>query len=141
MINISHKVHRGEIYLSSEGDGGYVKLGIGKGGAEIGVYDEEGSTSGSAIMDLSTHGGRVIVRGKGGKEAGGASIAADESGGWIGVEGKGKQGGGVEMVIDRNGGKVAVFGKGSRNSRAAMGVTQYGDGALTTWDKNGYRSQ
>ena len=34
---------------------------------------------------------------------------------------------------------LPFFGKGNSKSRAAMGVTAYGNGAVSTWDKNGYR--
>ena len=45
----------------------------------------------------------------------------------------------VKLGIDEYGGLVEVFGKGDYTSRAVMGVNQYGNGAVNTWDKNGYR--
>ena len=43
------------------------------------------------------------------------------------------------MKADDYGGHVHVTGKGDDNSRAGMGVNEYGNGAVNTWDKNGYR--
>ena len=43
------------------------------------------------------------------------------------------------LFTDEHGGYVAVFGKGSKGSRAIIGVNEYGNGAVSTWDKNGYR--
>ena len=45
----------------------------------------------------------------------------------------------VKLGIDEYGGLVEVFGKGDYTSRAVMGVNQYGNGAISTWDKNGNR--
>ena len=44
------------------------------------------------------------------------------------------------ISTDEYGGWVSVFGKGdSELSRASMGVNEYGNGGVGTWDKNGYR--
>ena len=45
----------------------------------------------------------------------------------------------AQMHINKHGGSVSVFGKGSDSSRAIMTVNEYGNGAVSTWDKNGYR--
>ena len=34
---------------------------------------------------------------------------------------------------------ACVFGRGNIYSRAKMGVNEYGNGAVSTWDKNSYR--
>ena len=44
------------------------------------------------------------------------------------------------MDVDEHGGNVYVYGKGDDTSRVAMDVNEYGNGAVSTWDKNGYRS-
>ena len=44
----------------------------------------------------------------------------------------------VMLEFDEHGGRVHVFGKG-KNMSAVMGVNEYGSGAISTWDKNGYR--
>ena len=64
-------------------------------------------------------------------------MSADEDGGYVSV--RGNAGGGAEMKTDEHGGYVFVYGKGSGDARAAMSVTEYGSGAVSTWDKNGYR--
>lgn len=45
----------------------------------------------------------------------------------------------VELSITEHGGNVAVFGKGSKQARATMVVNEYGNGAVSTWNKTGYR--
>ena len=46
---------------------------------------------------------------------------------------------GVEMAIDEYGGHVSVFGRGNNYSRVSVGVNEYGNGVVSTWDKNRYR--
>ena len=49
-----------------------------------------------------------------------------------GKDGKAK----VAMTVDENRGHVVVYGKNAE-SKASMGVNDYGNGAVSTWDKNG----
>ena len=120
----------------------------GKGGACVMVFNGEGVVSVSnkdgvvsARMGIDEDGGLVSVHGK---DAGGAAIRGavlmgiNEGGGAVYVYDKdgGKR---VQMASTENGGAVHVYGKGSAGSRAAMGVNEYGNGAVSTWDNNGYR--
>lgn len=50
----------------------------------------------------------------------------------------GKGGSSVLLSNDEHGGRVDVFNKQDKN-RAVMAVDEYGNGAVSTWDKNGYR--
>ena len=43
----------------------------------------------------------------------------------------------VSIQLDEHGGYVQVKGKGE--GAAVMGINEYGNGAMSTWDKNGYR--
>ena len=45
----------------------------------------------------------------------------------------------VQLDVNEHGGRVWVFGKGSNEARVVIGVNEYGNGAVSTWDKNGYR--
>ena len=45
----------------------------------------------------------------------------------------------AQMGINEDGGHVGVHGRGNSYSRVQMGVNEYGNGAVSTWDKNGYR--
>ena len=65
-----------------------------------------------ALLGITEHGGSVSAIGKDGKLA--ALLAAKEHGGYVHVEGKGK-------------------------GMAVMSINDYGNGAVSTWDKNGYR--
>ncbi len=44
----------------------------------------------------------------------------------------------VKLGTTEHGGRIDVFNKQGKN-RAAMSVNEYGNGAVSTWDKNGYR--
>ena len=44
----------------------------------------------------------------------------------------------VELASTEYGGRVDVFNNQGKN-RATMQVNEYGNGAVSTWDKNGYR--
>ena len=98
------------------------------------VLGEDGK--GSAYVTVDEDGGVVRVEGKEDR-MGSAKMAVGKNGGFVGVGGN--AGGGAEMITDEHGGHVSVYGKGSGEARAAMGVTEYGNGAVSTWDKNGYR--
>lgn len=54
---------------------------------------------------------------------------------YLAVNGKN---GAVIMDVAQPGGSVAVYAKGSDESRARMTVNEFGNGAVSTWDKNGY---
>ncbi len=43
----------------------------------------------------------------------------------------------IRLSIDERGGHVSVYGKGK--GQAAMGINEYGNGVVSTWDKNGNR--
>ena len=47
--------------------------------------------------------------------------------------------GAAEISLDKYGGKVALTGRGDSKGKVIMGVNEYGNGAVSTWDKNGYR--
>ena len=73
--------------------------------------------------------------GKDGEETAGMKIY--ENGGSVYVHGK--DGGGIaRMEIDEDGGSVAVYGNDGKQ-RVGIGVNEYGNGGVSTWDKNGYR--
>ena len=102
------------------------------------VSGKEGK--GRALVIVGEDGGSVRVFGKDGKE-GSAQMVINDNGGSVAVRGKDGEGKRVmaKMAINDNGGSVAVHGKGNTDSRAVMGVNEYGNGAVSTWDKNGYR--
>ena len=43
------------------------------------------------------------------------------------------------LSVNEHGGRVSVRGKGNNETRAVMGFNEYGNGGVSTWDKNGYR--
>ena len=115
---------------------------------EIGVIDKDGEMTilvqdgavsvygkngGSANISTDEHGGVVVV---GGKDGGIVGMSITEHGGSVLVSSK--NGGGTKMSTDEHGGRIEVFNN-QRNTQAAMGVNAFGNGAVTTWDRNGYR--
>ena len=45
----------------------------------------------------------------------------------------------VTMQNDEHGGRVDIYGKTDNVARVSLGINEYGHGAVSTWDKNGYR--
>ena len=99
------------------------------------------------VINAVEDGGGVGVY-KDGKRC--AYLGADEDGGLVSVNAKdgGKRvqmsvneygGRTAQMSIDEYGGHVSVHGRGNSYSRAQMGGNEYGNGAVSTWDKNRYR--
>ena len=130
------------VHIMSSGKSGYLSLGrsvtISGGSRDVGGSISVSGENGAVEMEVDEHGGMVRVSGKDGEKA--ASMVISEYGGRFGVFGK--DGKGVEsanIAIDEYGGTVSVFGWGSNYSRARMGVNEDGNGAIKTWDKNGYR--
>ena len=117
----------------------YVKVSVdGEESAKLGSYGmsvvgKEGK--GKAYVMVNNGGGVVSVYGNGRE---GVRMAINEDGGAVRVFGK-DGGGSAGMAIDEDGGAVRVFGKGDQPARAAIEINEYGNGAVSTWDKNGYR--
>ena len=123
-------------------------------GGYVGVNNKDGKTA--VWLSVSDDDGIVNVKGKdeksslrlGVNESGGnvAMFGADgKSGSWVGVN---EYGGRVEVYdkagqpsayvsVGEHGGHVQVNGKG--DGAAVMGINEYGNGGVSTFDKNGYR--
>ena len=69
--------------------------------------------------------GSVVVFGK----EGFAHVGVDKYGGLVTVRGKDGERS-AQMAINENGGAVSVHGRGNTDSRAVMGVNEYGNGAV-----------
>ena len=138
----------GGLYLSGKGKfaGGNVSIYTDEGGASLSV--EKGFSSDAGIRMFATeHHGRIDVNGKDGVSA---TMLTEAHGGVVWVSGNG---GTVEMGTDEHGGRVDVFSRNKQfnrqapisdnnrlsNHRATMSVNAFGNGAVSTWDKNGYR--
>lgn len=138
-------IHEDQIRVYN--DGKMVGLEIGEQGGKIVV---EGQTSGRQRKDgtfemtshdgkkveigIGNHGGYVIARGK----RGAAQIGIGEYGGDISMVGDNDNEPIIWMRTNENGGNIALYGNDGKQ-RVGMGVNEYGNGAVSTWDKNGYR--
>ena len=98
-----------------------------------GAVSVHGKNGGIVFISATEHGGIVLVRGN---DGGIASMSATEHGGVVDVSGN--DSGSTKMGTDEHGGRVDVFNNQGKN-RAVMGVNEYGNGVVSTWDKNGYR--
>ena len=96
------------------------------------VVDADGKRG--VLLTTDEDGGFVYAFGKDGQSA--AVLRVDEHGGRVSAIGKdGKSG--AWLNVGEHGGHVQVNGKGE--GVAAMSINEYGNGAVSTWDKNGYR--
>lgn len=137
IVTMSIDENGGSVYLfgKGKGDGGIVSMHAGEDHASLGVRDRVLS-DGGIWMYADDYGGRLDVKGKGLFDGGAVYIRIDSQGG--GVEVSGNDGGSTKMGTDEHGGRVDVFNNQGKN-RAVMGVNEYGNGAVSTWDRNGYR--
>ena len=67
---------------------------------------------GYAALTVGEHGGNVIAYGKDGKSQ-------------------------AQLIINDDGGQFVASGKGK--GEAVIGINHFGNGFVSTWDKNGYR--
>lgn len=120
------------------GDGGVVALAIDKNGGFI-VVGGKGRDSGGVTIQHNQLGGVIRVSGNGPSNYASATMDIKEHGGRVTVFSKRNADERVHMGVTQQGGSVAVFGEGNNLSRAIVTVNEYGNGAISTWDKNGYR--
>ena len=92
------------------------------------VVDKQGNVG--VLLATGEGGGLVGVFGKDGESVG------VEHGGFVGVYGK--DGGSASMTTDEDGGRIVVANNQGK-TRAVMGINEFGNGGVSTWDKNGYR--
>ena len=97
------------------------------------VVDADGKTR-VIISSNNEHGGSVAAYSKDGQSR--AALAVTEHEGSVSAFGKDGQLG-AWLRADEHGGRVQVKGKGE--GKAVIGINEYGNGAVSTWDKNGYR--
>ncbi len=104
-------------------EGGVISLENAEG--KTGVFVAAGEDGGSLNIEDAKGNGRILLSYYDKMNAGLVQIIGEN--------------GSAQITVDEYGGDVSVFGKGSDESRAVMGVNEYGNGAVSTWDKNGYR--
>jgi len=134
------------------------RVGVDTDGASVRLSGKEpslsvGTVGTGSVVIVGGHGrgGRVLVGN--GKTC--VAMVGDSNGGVVGVYGNdGKSralisGGAVSVYgndgegrafisSDEHGGRVEILGNDGK-THAAMGVSEYGHGAVNTWDKNGYK--
>ena len=103
-----------------------VLLATGEDGGLVLVYGKE--DGGSAGMTTDEHGGLVLVYGK---DGGGTRIGIGEHSGVVKVYGK--DGGSAVIKTNEHGGRFDVYNNQGK-PRAAMGIDEFGTGAVSTWD-------
>ena len=147
-LRVIDAVGRAKTQLYYDKDGGRIAVYTNKDrvvGVSMGINQERGGViavssaerSIAAMISVDDDGGFVIVW-QGVGEHGGVIMGVDKNGGLIHVEGKGSTAA-VQVSINEHGGDVGVFGNGSDKTRVRMSVSEYGNGVVSTWDKNAYR--
>ena len=109
-------------------------LYVGEHGGIIKVLGKEGTFNNFAFMSANKEGSDMSVRGKQG------SIYINTrktSGPYVRINSGKDDDRVVIMSTDKHGGIVFVGGKGE--GKAVLGINEYGNGIMNTWDKNGYR--
>ena len=102
---------------------------------ELAVVDAVGRAQ--VVVRYDENGGRLTVVDK--SYEGGTMIGVDQKGrGTISVSSAEIRVAAMMHVGD-DGGHITVYGKGETGTRVAIGVNEYGNGGVSTWDKNGYR--
>ena len=96
--------------LSAVSAGGMAQMRAGGEGGVVEILDRRGLI----MMDFSEYGGRIVAGGR------------DNSGL-------------AQMGVAKGGGWISVSGVGDSEAKAVMSVNEYGNGAVSTWDTNGYR--
>ena len=91
--------------------------------------------AGDVLLSANKRGGGVSVSG----EEGHVTLSTNGDSGVVSVWGEDKRGRSAIIKVGEYGGRFLVYGKGSDELRAAMAVNEYGNGAVSAWDKNGYR--
>ena len=160
-------VHGGLLFLyGAKENRGAAKLVVDEHGGGLIMFSNEnkGSTHISAAVFTTEKGtGSFSAHHKNGAKA---YMSAIESGGYVSIGGRnhknnlaliavtddgesgmisvyrydhGMKTGAVQLMTDENGGTLSVYGKADDESRVAVSINEYGNGAVSTWDKNGYR--
>lgn len=106
-------------------------LGVGEHGGIVNTYSNDGKSG--VRISIDEYGGVVgVISNKKTK----VSLHADEHRGSVNVYDKGMRYGGI-LSVDKYGGFFMLDGKGE--GKVAIGINEYGNGVVSTWDKNGYR--
>ena len=101
-------------------------------GATIGGINGDSSV----LISSDEHGGRVDIQNNEGKKVGLFGVNSD--GGYVDLIGPAEKTQ-ARLFIDKYGGVLEVHGNGDSKGGAVMGINEKGNGAMSTYDKNGYR--
>ena len=108
------------------------------GTGSFGVHHKNGGKTFISATDL---GGFVSVYGANHNESlARIGVPVDGESGLINVNryDRGKRIGADQLKTDQYGGDLSIYGKVDGKSRVAVGINEYGHGAVSTWDRNGY---
>ena len=127
--------HGGHMHVLGIDSGSSVLVRAKDGGGSVAVFGDNSTKMPEAFIGVQEHGGLLGVNSKDDMKSY-AAMGVDEDSGFVAVLGRSA---GAGMKVNKHGGAVSVDGIGGSGSRAVMGVDEYGNGAVSTWDKNGYR--
>lgn len=128
---------------------GKVRIGVDTHGGFVSAwnFDNDGKPAAKAELTALEHGGNVSVWFAERLEVAG-ELGVDERGGYLSVSENRKDKekpwlrSKARMGIDEYGGYLQVWDeKRGLGGKAAIGINDYGNGAVSTWDKNGNRQE
>ena len=152
--------NRAAVYVSQKGAGGiYIRGNEANKASSVSIYI--GDNGGSISIDDNTDnevihlhvdelGGRLDVDNIGKVACSQLKVIGPDNKTGILLEADNPQGGEIAIVGEDGstvaklasgdyGGRLVIFGKQGGTSRALVGVNEYGNGVVNTWDKRGYR--
>ncbi|MDE0184060.1 MAG: hypothetical protein OXP71_01235 [Candidatus Poribacteria bacterium] len=122
--------HGGVAYIFGKHGKSGVRLSSDEHGGEVNIVGKDGGSG--VLLSASEHGGDVLLSSI---DSVRVSLGISEHGGHVIAYGEGKSA--ASLRVDEEGGDVRVFGRGK--GEATLSINEYGNGGVSTWDKNGYR--
>ena len=122
----------GNVHVYGENGGIAAELNGGYRGGSVVTNDKHGRTT--ALLHSWLKNGVIGVQDDANRRM--VTLGVNDQGGEVIVNGK-NRGSQVRLIVTESGGHLQVNGMGK--GAAAMRINEYGDGDVTTWDKNGNR--
>ena len=131
-VRIRSSFYGGDITVRGNKGKGVAALSVGEYGGTVWLEGNSGEPS--AVMRSTDHGGEIVVSNLSGHKR--VEMYVLDGRGFVDVKGLWPT---VFARLEETkyGGRVSVFSQGEH--RAVMSVDENGNGAVSTWDKNGYR--
>lgn len=145
IVHITTSRFGGEIFTFNKDGDEVAQLYGDEYGGTLRIYHKDKNTNGMrtrlpvASLKANPTGGHLTVSGKNWGDGGQAILGAGGDGPSLELDNNAPFNPQVRLYINKHGGCVRLSGKSE--GKAFMGINEYGNGAVSTWDKNGYRQE